>query len=159
MSRKARKTGSKRVAEGDQRYNNLLVTRFINNLMHDGKKSVAERIFYDALDHVSTKISDREPAEVFEQALENVKPMVEVKSRRVGGANYQIPVEVAPERRQALSIRWTLDAARKRGEKTMAMRLANEILDAFNRTGSAVKKREDTHRMAEANKAFAHYRW
>ncbi len=159
MSRKVRKAASKRVAEGDQRYNNFLVTRFINNLMRDGKKSVAEKIFYGAMDQVSSKITDRDPLEVFEQALENVKPMVEVKSRRVGGANYQIPVEVAPERRQALSIRWTLDAARKRGEKTMAYRLANEILDAFNRTGSAVKKREDTHRMAEANKAFAHYRW
>jgi small subunit ribosomal protein S7 len=158
MSRKGRKA-AKRETAGDQRYNNVLVTRFINNLMHEGKKSVAERIFYQALDQVGTKVKDREPVEVFEQALENVKPMVEVKSRRVGGANYQIPVEVATERRQALAIRWVLDAARKRGEKTMTLRLANELLDAYNRTGSAVKKREDTHRMAEANKAFAHYRW
>jgi small subunit ribosomal protein S7 len=159
MSRKVRKAASKRESIGDQRYNNVLVARFINNLMRDGKKSVAEKIFYTALDQVGTKVKDRDPIEVFEQALENIKPMVEVKSRRVGGANYQIPVEVAPERRQALAIRWALDASRKRGEKTMTMRLANEILDAFNRTGSAVKKREDTHRMAEANKAFAHYRW
>jgi small subunit ribosomal protein S7 len=158
MSRKGRKA-SKRETVGDQKFNSVLITRFINNLMHEGKKSVAERIFYQALDQVGAKVKDREPAEVFEQALENVKPMVEVKSRRVGGANYQIPVEVATERRQALAIRWVLDAARKRGEKTMTLRLANEILDAYNRTGSAVKKREDTHRMAEANKAFAHYRW
>jgi small subunit ribosomal protein S7 len=158
MSRKGRKA-TKRETTGDQKYNNVLVSRFINNLMREGKKSVAERIFYQALDQVGAKVKDREPVEVFEQALENVKPMVEVKSRRVGGANYQIPVEVATERRQALAIRWVLEAARKRGEKTMTLRLANEFLDAYNRTGSAVKKREDTHRMAEANKAFAHYRW
>ena len=158
MSRKARKV-KKRDILPDARTNSVLVTKFINCMMVDGKKSVAQKIFYDALDHVAAKNQERQAVEIFEEAIENVKPFVEVKSRRVGGANYQIPIEVAPARRDALGIRWLRDAARGRGEKTMAVRLGNEILDAFNRTGSAIKKREDTHRMAEANKAFAHYRW
>ncbi len=158
MSRKARKTDKHEVPV-DSRYGNAMAGRFINSLMGKGKKSLAQRIFYTALDQVASKVTDVEPIEVFTQALENVKPSVEVRSRRVGGANYQIPVEVRPVRRHALAIRWLLTAARKRGEKTMAQRLANEILDAYNKSGSAIKKREDTHRMAEANKAFAHYRW
>lgn len=158
MSRKTRKV-KKRDILPDARTGQILVTKFINCMMFDGKKSVAQKIFYDALDKVAEKNQDSPPGDIFRDALENVKPFVEVKSRRVGGANYQIPIEVAPERREALAIRWLRDAARSRGEKTMAERLGNEILDAFNRTGSAIKKREDTHRMAEANKAFAHYRW
>src|SRR5690606_226855 len=124
------------------------------------KKSTAEGIFYKSMETAVSRIeAEQTPLEIFTQALENVKPLLEVKSRRVGGANYQVPVEVRPERRTSLAIRWLLDAARKRGEKTMAQRLGNEIVDAFNNSGSAVKKKEDTHRMAEANKAFAHYRW
>ncbi len=158
MSR--RREAIKRVVLPDQKYDSTLVTKFINSLMLDGKKSTAESIFYQSMDTAVAKIGGEQPAvEVFTQALENVKPLLEVKSRRVGGANYQVPVEVRPERRTSLAIRWLLDASRKRGEKTMAQRLANEITDAFNNTGSAVKKKEDTHRMAEANKAFAHYRW
>lgn len=158
MSRKGRKA-AKRDLNPDPRYGDALATKFINNLMKQGKKTVAQRFFYRALDEVGKKVPDREPLEVFREALANVRPGVEVKSRRVGGANYQIPIEVAPERSQALAIRWMLDAARSRNEKTMDVRLANEFVDAFNRTGGAVKKREDTHRMADANKAFAHYRW
>ena len=158
MSRKIRKT-ARRELKPDPKFGNLLAARFINCLMYEGKRSLAERVFYTALDKISEKIPDTKPIDVFLKAVENVKPMVEVKARRVGGANYQIPVEVAPARREALSIRWLRLAARTRGEKTMIDRLANEILDAYNNTGSAVKKREDTHRMAEANKAFAHYRW
>jgi small subunit ribosomal protein S7 len=127
--------------------------------MKQGKKSTAERIFYGAMDIITTKLPDNESVVVFNQALENVKPLLEVKSRRVGGANYQIPIEVEPARRQALAFRWLLDASRNRSEKTMAQRLAAELLDAFNKTGNAMRKREETHRMAEANKAFAHYRW
>lgn len=158
MSR--RREAIKRTVLPDQKFESTLITKFINKLMLDGKKSTAEAIFYQSMETVVAKIGDDANAlDVFTQALENVKPLLEVKSRRVGGANYQVPVEVRPERRTSLAIRWILDAARNRGEKTMAQRLANEISDAFNSTGSAVKKKEDTHRMAEANKAFAHYRW
>jgi small subunit ribosomal protein S7 len=159
MSRK-KTTSLVRDIAPDSKYNSELITKFINNLMHSGKKSIAQGIFYEALDKMQTKIKgEAEPVEAFQQALENVKPMVEVKSRRVGGANYQVPMEVRPERRQALAIRWILEAARKRNEKKLADRLANELTDAFNKTGISIKKREDVHRMAEANKAFAHYRW
>jgi small subunit ribosomal protein S7 len=158
MSRKARKT-SRREVQADPRFGSLLAARFVSCIMYEGKRSLAERIFYSALDKVGAKVADVNPIEAFNKAIENVKPAVEVKSRRVGGSNYQIPVEVAPSRREALSIRWLRNAARARGEKTMIDRLANEIIDAYNNTGGAVKKREDTHRMAEANKAFAHYRW
>ena len=142
----------------DPKYGNVELSKFMNVVMIDGKKAVAERIVYGALAQIEKK-TGKNALEVFSTAIGNVKPIVEVKSRRVGGANYQVPVEVRPERRTALAIRWLLDSSRKRGEKTMAQRLANEIVDAFNSTGSAVKKKEDTHRMAEANKAFAHYRW
>jgi len=135
-----------------------MLAKFINMLMTSGKKSVAERIVYGALDRVTEKGS-ADPLDALEKALENVRPLVEVKSRRVGGATYQVPVEVRPRRRNALAMRWMIDAARKRGEKTMALRLAGEIMDAADNRGNAVKKREDTHRMAEANKAFSHYRW
>lgn len=159
MSRKT-KTAQKREIAPDKRYNDLNLAKFINNLMEDGKKSVAERVVYGAMDRIAKKMKEEiQPLEVFLTALENVKPLVEVKSRRVGGANYQVPVEVRPERRQALAIRWLIAAARSRGEKSMVDRLANELMDAYNKTGSAIKKREDVHRMAEANKAFAHYRW
>jgi len=148
----------KRVIAPDPKYNSVLAAKFINGLMRKGKKSLARRIFYDALD-VIEKRTKKDPFKIFEQAVENVKPIVEVRSRRVGGATYQVPVEVRPERRQALAIRWLVGFARKRNEKSMALRLAGEILDAYNERGGAFKKREDTHRMAEANKAFAHYRW
>jgi small subunit ribosomal protein S7 len=136
----------------------MVLTKFMNNLMYDGKKSVAENIVYGALEKVEEKIK-RQPVEVFREALDNIKPSVEVRSRRVGGATYQVPVEVRPERREALAIRWLIGASRSRNEKTMEERLAGELLDAVNSRGSAVKKREDTHKMAEANKAFSHYRW
>jgi small subunit ribosomal protein S7 len=142
----------------DFRTKSDLAAKFINVMMHDGKKSIAEGIFSGALDRIRDK-AGQDPFEVFKTAVENVKPLLEVKSRRVGGANYQVPVEVRPARRQALAIRWLIAAARARGEKTMIERLSNELLDAFNRQGTAYKKREDTHRMADANKAFAHYRW
>ncbi len=135
-----------------------MLAKFVNMLMQDGKKSVAEKIVYDALDHVQSK-GEENPVGAMETALENVRPMVEVKSRRVGGATYQVPVEVRPERRNTLAMRWLIDASRKRSEKTMAQRLAGEVRDAAENRGTAVKKREDTHRMAEANKAFSHYRW
>ena len=143
----------------DPKFKNELLAKFINILMVDGKKSTAEKIVYGALDILTEKNSDKEHLELFEIALENIRPQVEVKSRRVGGSTYQVPVEVRPVRRNALAMRWLVDAARKRGEKSMAQRLANEMLDASDNKGSAVKKREDVHRMAEANKAFAHYRW
>jgi small subunit ribosomal protein S7 len=143
----------------DPKCNSVLVAKFINYIMKRGKRSIAEQILYDAFDLIKSKIGESEPLDVFTQAVENVRPMLEVKSRRVGGANYQVPVEVRPSRRQALAFRWLLDASRGRGEKRMAERLANELLDAFNKQGSAIRKREETHRMAEANKAFAHYRW
>ena len=142
----------------DPVYNSPLVTKFINGVMWDGKKSTAETIFYDALKQVGEKANE-EPLKVFKRAIENVRPTVEVKSRRVGGSTYQVPVEVHQERRGALAIRWIVTYARSRGEKTMTDRLAGELLDAANNRGNAVKKKEDTHRMAEANKAFAHYKW
>jgi small subunit ribosomal protein S7 len=142
----------------DPKHGSELLTKFINMLMEDGKKSVAERIIYTALDQVSTK-KGGEPVTLLEQAMDNVRPVVEVKSRRVGGATYQVPVEVRPARRNSLAMRWLIDAARKRSEKSMALRLAGELMDAADSRGSAVKKKEDTHRMAEANKAFSHYRW
>jgi len=142
----------------DPVYNNALVTKFINGVMWDGKKSTAERIFYDALTRVGEKTGE-EPLKVFKRAIDNVRPTVEVKSRRVGGSTYQVPVEVHQERRGALAIRWIVQYARSRGEKSMTDRLAAELLDAANNRGNAVKKKEDTHRMAEANKAFAHYKW
>jgi len=142
----------------DPKYNSVLVAKFIRSVMRDGKKSTAESLLYEAFDIIEKKTSEP-PLKVFEKALENVKPMTEVKSRRVGGSTYQVPTEVRPVRRQALGIRWMIDFARKRGERGMAARLAGEILDAANNRGGAAKKREDTHRMAEANKAFAHFRW
>ncbi len=159
MSRKT--TGSLvREIHPEKRFNSVQASKFINCIMMSGKKSTAEAIFYGALNRLTERLkSETPPIELFNQAIENVKPVVEVKSRRVGGANYQVPVEVRPERRQALAFRWLIDAARARGEKTMAERLGNELADAYNKTGNAIKKREDVHRMAEANKAFAHYRW
>lgn len=147
-----------RAVGSDAVYSTPLVTKFINCLMWDGEKSVAERTFYDALGKIRER-SEEEPLRVFKKALENVKPQMEVKTRRVGGANYQIPVEVNTDRRTSLSIRWLIGYARARGEKGMVERLAGELLDAANGKGAAVKKKEDTHRMAEANRAFAHYRW
>lgn len=143
---------------GDPVYGNKVVTKFINKMMYDGKKSVAEKIIYAALNKIEEK-SGEKGIEVFEKALEKVKPLVEVRSRRVGGATYQVPVEVRQARQQSLSIRWLLEATRKRNERTMIDRLANELIDAANDRGAAFKKREDVHKMAEANKAFAHYRW
>lgn len=142
----------------DPKYGRVQLAKFITILMLSGKKSLAEKIIYGALDRVAEK-AKHDPTDVLEKALENVRPLVEVKSRRVGGATYQVPVEVRPERRSTLAMRWLVDAARKRSEKSMDLRLAGELLDAFEGRGTAVKKREDTHRMAEANKAFAHYRW
>ena len=142
----------------DPKFGDTVLTKFMNNLMFDGKKSVAEGIVYGALDRVESKLR-RPPVEVFHEALENIKPAVEVRSRRVGGATYQVPVEVRPERREALAIRWLIKASRARNENTMEERLAGELLDAANMRGTAVKKREDTHKMADANKAFSHYRW
>ena len=156
MSRRHR--AEKREVLPDAKFGDRVLTKFMNNLMLDGKKSVAEGIVYGALDRVENK-SKRAPIEVFHEALENIKPSVEVRSRRVGGATYQIPVEVRPERREALAIRWLIKASRSRNENTMEERLASELLDAMNSRGSAVKRREDTHKMAEANKAFSHYRW
>ncbi len=153
-----RRESAKRDVLPDPKFGDKVVSKFINILMMDGKKSVAEKIMYGALDIVIEK-GKGDPLDVFQKALDNIRPMVEVKSRRVGGANYQVPVEVRGERRTALAMRWLVDSARKRGEKSMRQRLANEIMDAVENKGSAVKKREDTHRMAEANKAFAHYRW
>lgn len=143
----------------DPRYNSALVSKFTNGLMQDGKKSVARKIFYGAMDIVDGKVSEEEPLVVFEEAMENVRPRIEVKSRRVGGATYQVPVEVRPERRNALAIRWIVGFAKKRSGQSMAEKLAAEILDAYNSRGASVKKKDDTHKMAEANKAFAHYRW
>jgi small subunit ribosomal protein S7 len=155
-----RRVAAKRVLIPDSRLNSTVVTKFINCLMTHGERATAERVFYGAIDRVKERQGDTvSQLDFFTQALENVKPLVEVKSRRVGGANYQVPVEVRTERRQSLAMRWLIEASRNRNEKTMVDRLANEITDAFNNTGAAVKKKEDTHRMAEANKAFAHYRW
>ncbi len=143
---------------GDPIYDNKVVTKFINKMMYDGKKSIAEKIIYAAFNKIEEK-SGEKGIEIFEKALERVKPLVEVRSRRVGGATYQVPVEVRPVRQQSLSIRWILEATRKRNERTMVERLANELIDAANDRGAAFKKKEDVHKMAEANKAFAHYRW
>ena len=156
MSRRRRP--EKREILPDPKYGDQILSKFMNNLMLDGKKSVAESIVYGALDLIKTK-SGKDPIEVFAQAVQNVKPVVEVKSRRVGGANYQVPVEVRPVRRVALAMRWLKESARKRGEKSMAQRLANELLEAVEGRGGAMKKRDEVHRMAEANKAFSHYRF
>ena len=153
-----RREVAKRVSLPDPKFHDQLVAKFVNALMLDGKKSTAENIVYGAFDLIKQRSGD-EPVEVFKKALENVRPSVEVKSRRVGGSTYQVPVEVRNERRNALAIRWIVSFARGRGEKTMQERLAGEFMDAAGNRGSSVKKREDTHRMAEANKAFAHYRW
>ena len=148
----------KRDVLADPMYNSKLVTKIVNTIMKDGKKGIAQTIFYDAMNIVKEK-TNQEPMDVLDKALENIMPALEVKSRRVGGANYQVPVEVRADRKQALGIRWLINYARLRGGHSMADNLANEIIDASNGTGAAVKKREETHRMAEANKAFAHYRW
>ena len=156
MSR--RDSAIKREVLQDPVYNSQLVTRFINVIMKDGKKSTAERIVYDALESIGEKTED-DPMKVFKRAIENVKPAVEVKSRRVGGSTYQVPIEVRPSRRTALAFRWLIQSALRRGERTMKQRLAAELSEAAENRGGAIKKKEDTHRMAEANKAFAHYRW
>ncbi|GHD08184.1 30S ribosomal protein S7 [Tianweitania populi] len=156
MSR--RHSAEKREINPDPKFGDLVVTKFMNAIMLHGKKSVAETIVYSALDQVQSR-TKQEPVTVFRQALDNVAPHVEVRSRRVGGATYQVPVDVRPERRQALAIRWLITAARNRNETTMVDRLSGELMDAANNRGTAVKKREDTHKMAEANRAFAHYRW
>jgi small subunit ribosomal protein S7 len=156
MSRRRR--AEKREILPDPKFKDLVLSKFMNNLMLDGKKSVSEKIVYGAFDEIENKIK-RPPLEVFHEALDNIKPAVEVRSRRVGGATYQVPVEVRPQRREALAIRWLIKASRDRNEKTMKDRLASELIDAVNTRGSAVKKKEDTHKMAEANKAFSHYRW
>ena len=148
----------KRAILPDPIYNSVLVTKLVNSIMVDGKKGVAQKVVYDAFEIIKQK-TDRNPLEVFTEALNNIMPSLEVKARRVGGATYQVPIEVRPDRRQTLGLRWLTAYARKRNEKTMKERLAGEILDAVNNTGAAVKKREDTHKMAESNKAFAHYRW
>ena len=149
---------AKRDVLPDPLYNSKLVTRLINNVMYDGKKGVAQKIVYDAFDIIKEK-TGKEPVEVFEAAMENVMPVLEVKARRVGGATYQVPIEVRPDRRQTLGLRWITNYSRARSENTMKERLAAEIMDAANNTGASVKKREDVHKMAEANKAFAHFRW
>jgi small subunit ribosomal protein S7 len=156
MSRRRR--AEKREINPDPKFGDLVISKFMNNLMKTGKKSVAESIVYGALERIQSK-TKQEPVGIFHQALENVAPAIEVRSRRVGGATYQVPVEVRPERRQALAIRWLIQAARGRNENTMVDRLSGELVDAANNRGTAVKKREDTHRMAEANRAFSHYRW
>ncbi len=153
-----RKIVAKRPVLPDSKYGDLFITRCVNVLMKQGKKNLAEHIMYGALEIVRERLGE-DPLKVFRQAVDNVKPVLEVRSRRVGGSTYQIPVDVPPDRRIALSMRWIVGSARSRGERGMIRRLAAELVDAYNNTGSAVKKREDTHRMAEANKAFAHYRW
>ncbi|NOR50742.1 MAG: 30S ribosomal protein S7 [Desulfuromonadales bacterium] len=154
-----RKVVAKRQIDPDPRFKSVLVSKFINNIMQQGKKSIARSIFYDAMDLVEERVNEETPLEVFEKAMEKVRPRVEVKSRRVGGATYQVPIEVRPERRNALAIRWLISFSSKRSGRSMSEKLAGELIDAFNNRGAAVKKREDTHKMAEANKAFAHYRW
>ena len=156
MSR--RRAAEKREILPDPKYKDLVLAKFTNNLMFDGKKSVAEKIIYSAFDIIEKK-AGQDPLKIFHEAIENVRPSVEVRSRRVGGATYQVPIEVRAARRQALAIRWIVELARKRSENTMTERLSGELLDAANNRGAAVKKREDTHKMAEANKAFSHYRW
>jgi small subunit ribosomal protein S7 len=156
MSR--RHSADKRVVNPDPKFGNVIITKFMNSVMYAGKKSVAENIVYGAFERMQSRAKS-DPIQMFHSALENVMPAVEVRSRRVGGATYQVPVEVRPERRQALAIRWLIAAARSRNENTMEERLSGELLDAANNRGTAVKKREDTHKMAEANRAFSHYRW
>ncbi|NOX21460.1 MAG: 30S ribosomal protein S7 [Nitrospirae bacterium] len=153
-----RRVAEKREVLPDPKYNSKLVSKFINTIMRDGKKSLAERICYGAFDIIKEKTGE-DPLKVFKTAIENVRPQIEVRPRRVGGATYQVPVEVRPNRSIALAFRWIRDNARKRGERTMMQRLAGELLDAYNGTGASIKKKEDTHKMAEANRAFAHYRW
>ncbi len=157
MSR--RRSAEKRQIMPDAKYNSYELSKFINNLMRDGKKSIAETIVYGALSRLEEKVEGKSGIEIFNGSLNNVKPHLEVKSRRVGGSTYQIPVEVRDERRLALAIRWVIEAARKRNDRSMQLNLAAELLDAYNQRGAAVKKKEDSHRMAEANKAFAHYMW
>ena len=142
----------------DPKYRSVIISKFINSIMYDGKRSTAEKILYDALEKIKQK-GNEDPIKVFNNAISNVKPNLEVRSRRVGGATYQVPVEVRPKRSQALALRWLIDASRKRKDKTMSDKLFNEIFDAYNNKGSSIKKKEDTHKMAESNKAFAHYRW
>ena len=154
-----RRTAERRLILPDPKFKSELVTKFMNMVMEDGKKSIAEKIVYGALEQISLKKKSEEPVTILEAAFDNVRPVVEVKSRRVGGATYQVPVEVRTVRRTTLAMRWIIDAARARGEKSMVDRLAGELLDASEQRGAAVKKREDTHRMAEANKAFSHFRW
>jgi small subunit ribosomal protein S7 len=154
-----RKITERRTIQPDPRFNSVLVSKFTNGIMERGKKSVAQDIFYGAMDIIDQQVKDAEPIAVFDKAMEMVRPKVEVKSRRVGGATYQVPVEVRPERRNALAIRWIISFAKARPGKTMSEKLAAELLDAYNERGGSVKKKDDTHRMAEANKAFAHYRW
>jgi small subunit ribosomal protein S7 len=149
----------KREIPPDPKYGSVLVAKFINNLMRDGKKNVARKIFYEALERLKEKSGGEDPLKIFEKAVENVKPLLETRTRRVGGANYQVPVEVRPERQVSLAIKWIIAAARARSERTMVERLANELWDAYNERGAAIKKRDDTHRMAESNRVFAHYRW
>lgn len=149
----------KREVAPDPKYGSVLVGKFINNLMRDGKKNTARKIFYSALDILREKSGGEDPLKIFEGAVEKVKPWLETRSRRIGGANYQVPVEVRPERQISLAIKWLINAARARSEKTMVERLANELWDAYNEKGAAIKKREDTHRMAESNRVFAHFRW
>ena len=148
----------KRSVLADPVYNNVVVTKLVNQIMLDGKKGVAQKIVYGAFERIREK-TGKEPVEVFEAAMNNIMPVLEVKAKRIGGATYQVPIEIRPERRQTLALRWLVDFSRKRGEKTMAERLCGEIIDASNNTGAAVKRKEEMHRMAEANKAFAHYRW
>ncbi len=157
MSR--RRTIEKRPTEPDPRFNSVLVSKFTNGLMERGKKSLAQRIFYDAMDLIEGRVKDEDPLTVFEDAMEKVRPRVEVKSRRVGGATYQVPMEVRQTRRNALAIRWIIAFSRSRSGKSMSEKLAAELIDAYNSRGASVTKKDDTHRMAEANKAFAHYRW
>ena len=156
MSRK--KTQPKKNVVPDPKFNSTVIPKLINNIMNDGKKGVASKIVYDAIDKIKSKTKD-EPINVFNEAINNIKPTVEVRSRRVGGATYQVPMEVRPKRAQTLAMKWIVDSALKRNEKTMRERVANEIFDAFNNKGNAVKKREETHKMAEANRAFSHFRW
>jgi len=157
MSR--RRTIEKRPIDPDPRFNSVLVSKFTNGLMERGKKSLAQRIFYSAMDLIEDRVKDEDPLTVFEDAMEKVRPRVEVKSRRVGGATYQVPMEVRQTRRNALAIRWIISFSRSRSGKSMSEKLAAELIDAYNNRGASVKKKDDTHRMAEANKAFAHYRW
>ncbi len=155
----ARFTASRDQLRPDPRFNSVLASKFVNCLMYDGKKSVAQRVFYDALDLIAKKVKDVEPIEVFHEAVDNVRPMIEVRSKRVGGATYQVPTQVSPKRQQTLAIRWLLEAVRSKKGRPMHIRLADELSAAYRREGAAMTKRENTHRMADANKAFAHFAW